>query len=172
MAKRVFAFPNSAWAGTAHGAAATSWMGLKGANATQIIDCLEFMISGTAGAQAVGGFTTAYSSTLAAATLSVGAAGSDGPMVVNATALSATVIPHTASTTTGPTPSSAAALPKLNLGLNVFGGIIRWNAAPTQQWTMIGNLANGGETVLWNNTTFQGALTGVSANAHIIYEPY
>ena len=133
---------------------------------------MEFLISGTASAATVGGFTTAYSSTLAAATLSVGAAGSDGPMVVNATALASPVVTHTASTTTGPTPSSAQTLPKLNLGLNVFGGIIRWNAAPTQQWTMIGNAVNSGETVLWNDTTFQGSVTGVAANAHIIYEPY
>ena len=170
MAKRVFAAPNSTWTATAHGAAATAWMGVKGANTTQIIDCLEFLISGMATASTLGGFTTAYSSTLAAATLSVAAGGSDGPMVVNATGLSATVVVHSASTTTGPTPSNSATLPKLNLGLNLFGGIIRWNAAPTQQWTMVGNGVNGGETVLWNDTTFQGA-TG-AANAHIIYEPY
>jgi hypothetical protein len=58
----------------------------------------------------------------------------------------------------------------LNLALNLFGGIVRWNATPTQQWQIIGNTAPGGESVLWNSATAGGS-TGL-ANAHIIYEPY
>ena len=169
MAKRVFAYTNASWAATAHGVPATSWMGIKGAAGTQVIDCLEFMISGMAMASTLGGFTVGYSSTIAGTPTGLAAPGSDGPMMINATALASPVVVHFAATT-GPTPSLAATLPKLSLGLNLFGGIIRWNAAPTQQWTSVGNIANGGETVLWNDTTFQGT-TG-AANAHIIYEPY
>jgi len=172
MAKRVFSVGNQTFAGTATGAAATQWLALKGGAATQIIDCLEFLISGMATSSIVAPFMTAYSSTLGVTPTALASPGQDGPMVVNATALVAgsTVIAYFAAAT-GPTPSAAVTLPKLNLGLNVFGGIIRWNAAPTQQWTMVGNATNGGESVLWNNAS-AGPTTSAAANAHIIYEPY
>ena len=169
MAKRVFSIGGQTYAGTAQGVAATAWSALKGGAATQIVDCLEFMINGMASASTAGAFMAAYSSTLGTVTANA-APGADGPMVVNATAIANPVIPYWAGT--GPVPSVSATLPKLSLGLNVFGGIIRWNAAPTQQWTMIGNVANGGETVVWNSTTHGGNPTGVAANMHIIYEPY
>jgi hypothetical protein len=170
MAKRVFSVGNQTFAGTATGAAATQWLALKGANGTQIIDCLEFLISGMATSSIVAPFMTAYSSTLGVTPTALASPGQDGPMVVSATALSATVIAYFAAGT-GPVPAASVTLPKLNLGLNVFGGIIRWNAAPTQQWTMVGNATNGGESVLWNNAT-AGPTTSAAANAHIIYEPY
>jgi len=65
----------------------------------------------------------------------------------------------------------------INVGLNTFGGIIRWNAAPTQQFTLIGNaiFAAGppvtfGQAILLNMSAGTGAST--TANVHIIYEPY
>jgi hypothetical protein len=95
----------------------------------------------------------------------------DGPMLVNATALvsGSTVVAYTAATT-GPIPNAANTLPRLSLALNSFGGIFRWNAAPTQQWTSVGNAVNGGESVLYNSSSANGVTTPV--NAHIIYEPY
>jgi hypothetical protein len=80
-----------------------------------------------------------------------------------------TVVPFVAAAT-GPTPSNTVTDSKLSLALNLFGGIVRWNAAPTQQWQIIGNTAPGGESVLWNSSTGGGS-SGL-ANAHIIYEPY
>jgi hypothetical protein len=169
MAKRVFLTPSTAYAVSAFNAATTQWMAVKGGAATQIIDFLEFLISGMASASAPGEFTVAFSSTLGATVTTLATPGSDGPMNVNATALANPTIPYFAATT-GPFPSNSAALPKINLGLNAFGGIIRWNAAPTQQWTSVGNATNGGETVLWNYAG-SGSVTA-QASAHIIYEPY
>ena len=168
MAKRIFLTPSTAYAISAFNAAATQWMAVKGGAATQIIDFLEFLISGMAANSAPGEFTVAFSSTLGATVTTLATPGSDGPMNVNATALANPAIPYFAATT-GPFPSNSATLPKLNLGLNAFGGIIRWNAAPTQQWWVVGNTAPGGETVLWNNLLGIGA-TG-NLNAHIMYEP-
>jgi hypothetical protein len=169
MAKRVFLTPSTAYATSAMNAATTQWMAIKGGAATQIIDFLEFLISGMASNSSVGEFTVAFSSTLGATVTPIATPASDGPMNVNATAIANPTIPYFAATT-GPFPSNSAALPKLNLGLNGFGGIIRWNAAPTQQWTSVGNAVNGGETVLWN---FAGTGTATTqASAHIIYEPY
>ncbi len=173
MAKRVFTTGSLTFGATATNAAATTsqFMAVKGGSTTQIVDFLEFMISGMATASTVAAMTTAYSSTLGITPTALASPGSDGPMVVNATALvsGSTVVSYFAAGT-GPVPTNSVSLPKLNLGLNLFGGIVRWNAAPTQQWTSVGNAVNGGETVLWNASTLGGS-SGL-ANAHIIYEPY
>jgi hypothetical protein len=58
--------------------------------------------------------------------------------------------------------------PKLELNLNAFGGIIWWNAAPTQQWSILGNTASLGESSL---SAFTGGTVG-AISAHILYEPY
>ena len=84
--------------------------------------------------------------------------------------LSPVVVVFNAASTTGVTPSNVVTNADLNLGLNMFGGILRWNAAPTQQWTQIGNAVNAGESVLYNSSSASGVTTVV--NAHIIYEPY
>lgn len=170
MAKRLFSLEGQSWNNTAQGVAATTWQALKGGAATQIIDILEVLVSGMAASSIPSGFTLGYSSTLGVTPTTLASPGFDGPMVVNATALGSLVIAYFAAAT-GPIPAVATTLPKLNLGLNAFGGILRWNAAPTQQWTMIGNTTNGGETVLWNNTT-AGSSATAAANAHIMYEPY
>jgi hypothetical protein len=171
MAKRIFTTSMPTFAATAHGSAATTlqFMAIKGGATTQIIDVLEVLVSGTSTASAVVAAMVAYSSTLGVTPTALASPGSDGPAVVNATALSSVVVTYFAAGT-GPIPSNSVTLPKLNLSLNTFGGIIRWNAAPTQQWTQVGNAVSGGESVLWNSSTHGGA-TG-AANAHIIYEPY
>jgi hypothetical protein len=84
-------------------------------------------------------------------------------------ALAAPVVPFVAAAT-GPTPSNTVTDAKINLALNLFGGIVRWNASPTQQWTIVGNTAPGGESVLWNSSTAGGS-SGLG-DAHIIYETY
>jgi hypothetical protein len=171
MAKRIFTTNIPTFAATAHGVAATTaqFMAIKGGAAGQVVDLLEFMVSGMSTASAVGGVVVAYSSTLGVTPTALDSPGSDGPMLVTATALASVVVAYYKAGT-GPVPSSAVTLPKLNLSLNFFGGIVRWNAAPTQQWTQVGASTNGGESVLWNSSTHGGA--SGAANAHIIYEPY
>lgn len=169
MAKRVFEHPGQTWAPTATGVAATNWMSLTGSGTTQVIDILEVLISGTAAASAILATGLRYASTLAATPTTLAAPATDGFMNVSGSALSSPVVAGFAATT-GPFPSAAATLSALNLGLNAFGGIIRWNAAPTQQWTMVGNAVNGGQSVLWNNSGPGGQST--TASAHIVYEAY
>lgn len=171
MSKRLFtwsgSFPASA-VGAGAGASNTGFMALKGAS-NQIVDWLEVLISGTASNSAIGGFNVRYSSTLGVSPTALAQPGTDGPMNSLATALSATVTAYFACTT-APVISNAVTLPTLQLGINTFGGILRWNAAPTQQWTQFGNAVNGGESVLWNSSTMvTGATT--NASAHIMYEP-
>ena len=173
MAKRIFNTYNQSWTASAANSAiasAATYMSIVGGNTTQVCDILEVAVSGLASASTIGAFELVPASTLGTGSSSISAIGTDGPMNVNATALATTMIPANTYATTQPTPSSATTVPRLNLTINMFGGIFRWNAAPTQQITIVGNATSTGNVVLYNSSTGGGA-TG-SANAHIIYEPY
>jgi hypothetical protein len=147
-------------------------MAVKGGNGTQIIDVLEVLFSGMASASTVAAMDLARASAVETGAASFAAPHSDGGMNPSITLLSSANLPIVFDTaaTTQPTPSNATTDAKLNLGMNLFGGILRWNAAPTQQWWIVGNTAPGGESVLWNNGLGGGA-AGLG-NAHIMYEPY
>jgi hypothetical protein len=170
MAKRSFAVFNQTWALTSLGVANITggqFMALQPATtATQIVDILEVLVSGTQTSSTVGNFTGVQMSTFASTPTALAAPNSDGPLVQNATP---TIQTTYIAATTGPTASNSITAPKLNLGINMFGGIIRWNAAPTQQWTCVGNAAPGGFLLI--NLTGGSAGSGTS-NAHILYEPY
>ena len=178
MAKRSFNTFGQTWTQTALATnlANGTYMAMVGSSATQITDILEILISGTSAASAVGAFAYIPISTAqAGGATALAAPNSDGPIQSNATPVINTT--YVAATTNGPQASNGITAPKINVGLNCFGGIIRWNAAPTQQFTMIGNavFAAGppvtfGQSVLMNMTAGTGA--SVTANAHVIYEPY
>lgn len=172
MSKRIFTTAgltfNAAAAGSAIGAG-VNYMALKGGAATQLIDVLEAKVSGMASASTLGAFVLKRASTLETTLTTLAAPNSDSPLFPNATALSSTVSPFVAATT-NPTPSNTVTDATLDLGINAFGGIFRWNAAPGQEWKIIGNTAPGGESVLFNSSTAGGA--NAAANIHIIYEPY
>jgi hypothetical protein len=171
MAKRVFTSAGLTFGATAAGSAATTsqFMAVKGASGTQITDVLEVLFSGKATASTVAAIELARASTLETTPTTLAAPHSDGPMHFATAALGSPVVTFVAAAT-GPTPSNTVTDAKLNLGLNLFGGIIRWNASPTQQWTLVGNTAPGGESVLWNSSTAGGS-SGLG-DAHIIYETY
>lgn len=168
MAKRIATVVNVSFTAQALGSAvaANSTFSMNPVtSATQIVDVDEILISGMASASTLGSFLGVQMSTIAATPTALSNPNSDGPMQQNATP----VIQSTYITaTTQGTPSSSATAPHINLGINTFGGIIRWNAAPTQQYTCVGNASPGGIMIV--NQSGVGATT--TANAHIIYEPY
>jgi hypothetical protein len=173
MAKRIFTSGNMTFAATAHAAQATSggYMSLTGSTGTQITEVLEILITGKAIATTICATYLARESTLGTGAASaLTGANSEGPLHFATAPLASPVVDAVAYATNQPIPSSAITDAKLQLGLNLFGGIIRWNASPTQQWTMIGNTAPGGGTILWNNSS-AGGVSGL-ADAHIIYETY
>lgn len=173
MAKRVFTTAGLTFGATAAGSQATSgqYMSMVGAAGTQITDVLEVFVSGKASSSVIGGFYLARQGTLGTGgATALAAPNSDGPMDFSTAALAAPVVTAVAYTTNQVIPSNTVTDAKLQLGLNSFGGIIRWNAAPTQQWTMIGNTAPGGGTVLWNSSS-GGGVSGL-ADAHIIFETH
>jgi hypothetical protein len=171
MAKRTFTALNLTFSAQSGGTAVASstYMSMLGGSATQLIDVLEILISGIASASAVAAMTFCRTITLASTPTALAAPNSDGPQSPFTAALAAPGTSFVAATG-GPWPSAATTDAKLNLGLNSFGGIIRWNAAPTQQWQMFGSTIGSGESVLYNQLAGGGAAAG--NNAHIIYEPY
>ena len=171
MAKRLFFAGNQTFTAQAYTTSLTNatYMGLKGGTATQMIDLLEVLVSGMATASTVTALQLTRVSTVETTPTALASPNSDGPMVP-ATAPLANVPVSFVAAATGPQASAVTSDAKLNLGMNVFGGIIRWNAAPTQQWQILGNTADNGETLLFNSTT-SGGLSG-AANAHFLYEPY
>jgi hypothetical protein len=171
MAKWAFTSAALTFTASAAGSAAASstFMALKGGSTTQVIDVLEILISGKATASTVAAMELARSSTLGITPTTLAAPHSNGPLHTATAALQAPQVPYVAAAT-GPVPSNTVTDGKLNLALNLFGGIVRWNAAPTQQWTQTGNAVSVGESVLWNSSTAGGS-SGL-ADAHWIYEPY
>jgi hypothetical protein len=69
---------------------------------------------------------------------------------------------------TGPQRSAVTTDAKLEVGLNAFGGIQRWQAAPGEEWGQLGNTASLGESIL---SAFTGGTPG-AISAHIVYEPF
>lgn len=172
MAKRLFTtqgltFTASA-AGTIFGAGA-NYMAVKGGAGTQLIDILECKVSGMASASTLGGFVVRRISTGETSPAAIAAPNSDGGMFPGISALTNVVVTFI-SATTQPIPSNTPTDAALDLGLNAFGGIIRWNAAPTQEYKIYGATAPGGYACLFNSSTALGV--NCAANAHIIYEPY
>jgi hypothetical protein len=92
---------------------------------------------------------------------------SDGPMNTFAAAVTTIPTAAVAYVTNQPTPSNATTLARLNLAMNAFGGIVRWVAAPGEEWWSIGAGANQDYT-LSNNT---GSGTG-TVSSHLVYEFY
>jgi hypothetical protein len=173
LAKRIFTSANITYTASAAGSAtagsSATFMALKGGSATQTTDVLEILVSGKATSSTVAAMNFARASTLETTPTALAAPHSDGPLHPATAALGAPVVTFVAAST-GPTPSNTVTDAHLNLALNLFGGIIRWNAAPTQQWTIVTATAPLGESLLWNSSTAGGS-TGL-ADAHIIYETY
>ena len=174
MAKRAFATLGISFAtATAVNAQCTSgqYMALKAASATQLVDVLEILVSGTSAASAVGGFILDRVSTNeTGAQTALASPNADGPMHPATAALAAPVQTFIASATNQPIPSNATTDTRLVLSNNAFGGILRWNAAPTQQFSFFGTATPFQECVLFNCSSAGGV--SCSANIHIIYEPY
>lgn len=139
----------------------TTYHALQGGSSTQRINVLEVYAGGQASASAPNILLFARDSTVGA-TLSVGR---NVPLDTATAALAAPPVTFNTATTK---PQRAATLSLLNLSVNLFGGIVRWVAAPGEEIGMLGNAANAGEVSL---SAFTGSTAGLMGS-HFIYEPY
>lgn len=151
MSKRIFSAYN--WTpgvvADASPLANDTYMALKGGSASQILDSLDIYISGMAAAAAPMPLCLARTSTNETTPTALANPASDGPAHPSVAPLAAPPVSFTRAAA-GPQRSAATSDARLNLGMNAFGGAYRWNAAPTQQWTQVGNGVGGGETLLSN----------------------
>jgi hypothetical protein len=169
MAKRIFQAVNFTPTATADTTAMANgtYMAIKPGSATQMIEVQEIMVSGFAATSSPTILQFARSSTVATTPTALAAPNSDGPMHPSTAALAAvpvTFVAAGAGTQRDATTTSA----RLNLGLNAFGGIVRWVAAQGAPFTLLGQTQPLGEASL---SAFTGGTVG-AISAHIIYEPY
>ena len=172
MAKRIFTTGSLTFAATGHGSAATTsgYMALKGTTTTQIVDILEVMISGMATASTVAGMMVAYSSTLGTTPTALASPGSDGPMVVNATALASLVNAYFAAGTQ-PTPSSASHITKAQPVAQFVRRHRALECGTDPAMDADRQCRQRRRKYLVECLDTRGGSSGL-ANAHIIYEPY
>lgn len=170
MAKRIF--QNINWTPTATADAVAlanaTYMAVKGGSATQITNVLEIYIGGLAGASSptATSFARALTGQGATTPTALATPASDGPNHPATAALAAPVVTFTAAGTGGQR-SNVVGDAHLMLGLNAFGGIVRYNAAPGQEFTLLGNTAAlGGEAYLSGENVGTAGLV----EAHIMYE--
>ena len=169
MAKRLFHATN--WTPTATGdttnLANGTYMALQGGTSTQLINILEVLIDGQATTSAPTFLQLARDSTVMATPTALAAPNGDGPMHPSTVALSAPPV-SAVSAGTSPQRSAATSQGRLELGLNAFGGIMKWNPyTPDMAISILGNTASLGEMSL---SSYTGGTVG-PISAHIIYEP-
>ena len=169
MSKRSFASNNwTTGTGTADNAQVTSgsYQSLDPGSASQMIQVQEIYVGGLSTASAVQNLQFRRTGTAGTGGASALASpNSDGPINTFAAAITTVPLAAVAYVTNQPIPSNTVTLARLNLAMNAFGGIVRWVAAPGEEWWMVGTAA-GQATTLSNNT---GSGTG-TVSSHIIYE--
>ena len=171
MAKRIFSVTGFTFTATSDSVAQTNdgFMGVGGPHSSAQIDLLEVYWGGLATTSAVTLLQLVRTVTPGTTTTALVLPASDGPEHPSTAPLVSPTYVFT-KCTANPVTSNSIADARLNLAGNTFGGIVRWNAAPTQQWTIMGSASPGGCTVLKAGNMASGANAVVSA--HILYEPY
>lgn len=166
MAKRVFQVTTWTPTAQADGVLTGSYQALTGGTSTQQLTVIEIYMGGQAGASSVNAMTFARSSTVGITPTALGVPNSDGPMHGASAPLASVPVAYVAAAT-APNRSPAVTIARLNLTFNSFGGIVRWVAAPGEEWTIVGNAVNVSESVL----SAQNVGTAGAMGSHIIYEP-
>lgn len=169
MGKRTFSVP--VWSPTATadttGLANNTMMAIGANNATSGLLVQEIEIGGQGSASSPMIMMFARDSTLMATPTALAAPASDGPMnTLSPAAQTGSITANFAGTS--PQRSAATTAGRLNLSFNGFGGIVRWQAAPFEEWGIVGVTVNVSESSL---SSFTGS-TPSNIGAHIIYETY
>ena len=166
MGKR--SFGNTNWTPTATAdttaLANATYQAIKGASATARNEIIEIYMAGMVASTSSPTFMQfAYSSTVATTPTALAAPAYDG--VIDPSSVTGVTVTFTASAA-GPQRSVVTTQPRLNLGINAWGGIVRWVAAHREECIIYGATATGGEATL---SAYTGGTPG-AMNSHIIYE--
>lgn len=167
MAVRSFQAPNWTPTATADTSALANgtYMALKGGSSTQRIEVQEVMAEGLAGSTAPAVLMLARASTVETTATALSAPNSDGPLDASTAALAAPPVTFVAAAS-GPQRSAATTDTRLNLALNTYGGVVKWNSAFSKPFVVLGNTASLGEVLL---SAYTGTTPG-ALSAHLLYE--
>lgn len=166
MAKRIFNVVSWTPAAQADGVLTGAFQAIVGGAASAILQIMEIYEGGQAGASSVNAMTLARSSTLGITPTALAVPNSDGYMNSN-TQVQTTLNTSYVAAATAPNRSSAVTVARLGLTFNAFGGIVRWVAAPGEEWTQNGNATvSSSESVLSAQNVGTPGLMG----SQIIYE--
>ena len=169
MAKRVFHAANYTPTATtdASALASSTYQAIKGGSSTQLIYVSDIYIAGLAATSSPTLMQLARTSTLGTTPTALTSPNSDGPMHPSTAALSAPPVTYVAAST-GPQRSNSTADAKLELALNAFGGIVRIQLPPGEEWGILGSTVSLGESVL---SAYTGGTVG-AVSSHLVYEPF
>jgi hypothetical protein len=169
MAKRSFSgqnFTPVVVADTVAFVAGSNMMAIGAAAATNGLLVYEIMETGLGAASAINGMVFARDSTIGNTPTALVAPYTDGPLnSLSAAAQSGSLTYNIAATF--PQRSVVTTSARLQLSFNAFGGIVRWVAAPGEEWGIVGITASISESTLSAAYGAPGAMS-----AHIIYEAY
>jgi hypothetical protein len=140
------------------------YMGIMGGSTTQLVKITEIDICGLATSSAPTPMILSRDSTVQATPTSLTTAESDAALHPSVAALAAPPVTFTQSSTK---PKRTTTLGLLPMGLNAFGGVNRWQAAPDGEFWLLGNTASLGEISL---SCYTGGTPGL-VSAAITYEP-
>ena len=149
MAKRVFQAASFTPTATADNSALANatYMAIGAGSSTQMLNVIEIYEGGQASASSINIMQFARDLVLASIPTALAAPNGDGPMNTATAALSAPPVTNVAAGT-GPSRTNTATTARLNLSFNAFGGIVRWVAAPGEEWTIIGTTVSVSESSL------------------------
>lgn len=142
---------------------ANQMLGLLGGSTTQRVKVKEVKVIGLAGSSAPTPMVLARDSTIAATAIGLGTIARDASDDPATAALAAPVQAFATATTM---PQRSATLHLRQLGINAFGGIIKWIANLGEEINMVGNAVNVGEISL---SSYTGGTPGL-VQTDIVYE--
>lgn len=166
MAKWVFNVVTWTPTAQADGVLTGAYQALVPGSSTQLLNVMEIYEGGQAGASSVNAMTWARSSTLGITPTALSVPNGVGQLHGSTAALAALPVGYVAAST-APNRSGAVTTARLNLSFNAFGGIVRWLAAPGEEWTLVGTATSVSESVLSAQNVGTAGLMG----SHVIYEP-
>jgi hypothetical protein len=139
MAKRVFTVSTFTPTAQADGVlSAGTFAAMVPGATTDLLQIMEIYQAGQASASSVNAMTLARSSTLGITPTTLALPNSDGFMR-SASAVLTTLPSNYVAAGTAPNRSPAVTIARLRLGFNSFGGVVRWQAAPGEEWTALGS---------------------------------
>jgi hypothetical protein len=143
-----------------------SYLALKGGSPTQLLEIMEVQINGLASATAPQFMELARDSQVSSGTTTAGANGR-GPVALHPSSAALTLPPVAVGTAATNKPRRSNTDSMLALGMNAWGGLVRWVAAEGEEVGVLGNTASLGEVSL---SAFTGGTPGLTS-CHIIFEP-